>query len=455
MNKIRTMLNMVTGCAKFISETVGNVFRIIRSPTKSVKWLYGISFYRNSAYLIANSGLTLLLGFIFNVLIARIYSASDVGYAAALISVLNFLGFTGTLGLGYYVVRYLPAANEKAKLLNSLITVAGIMALAVCLIFIAGISWWSPKLLFLVHEPYFLITFVIVGVAITVYTIVTQVFISFRKAGYTFFSQGVIASGLELVLVVILGSFGVFGVVFSQAIGLLVALTVCILVFLPAVIPHYRPIPAVQWRATRATMSYSFANYAADALMNLPVWVLSLLILNTYGAAANAYFYLAWTMSTVLWAIAYAISISLFAEGAHEAGNVSGDIVRSLKLILLIVLPATVIMVVFSDKLLLLYGVTYSKEGTTLLRLFSLSALPAGINLLYISLARIEKWLKHLLFINGAMAVFTIVSTCLLLPHFGIVGAGVARLSVQTLMLLFTVPKLVQRAKMRNVDVIP
>jgi O-antigen/teichoic acid export membrane protein len=53
------------------------------------------------------------------------------------------------------------------------------------------------------------------------------------------------------------------------------------------------------------------------------------------------------------------------------------------------------------------------------------------------------------------MAVFTIVSTCLLLPHFGIVGAGVARLSVQTLMLLFTVPKLVQRAKMRNVDVIP
>ena len=85
-----------------------------------------------------------------------------------------------------------------------------------------------------------------------------------------------------------------------------------------------------------------------------------------------------------------------------------------------------------------------------MLRLFSLSAFPASINLLYFSLARIEKWLKNLLFVSGAMAILTIASSYLLLSHFGIVGVGISRLGVQTLLLFITLPKLIQRIKMRD-----
>jgi hypothetical protein len=116
MNKIKSALNIVKGCLVFVWGTFINVFRIIRSPGKSFKGIYGVSFYRNSAYLIANSGLSLFLGLVFNVLITRMYSAADVGYGSAIISVLNFLGFIGTLGFGYYVVRYLPSADDKAKI---------------------------------------------------------------------------------------------------------------------------------------------------------------------------------------------------------------------------------------------------------------------------------------------------------------------------------------------------
>jgi hypothetical protein len=112
MNKIKSVLDMVKGCLVFVWETFINVFRIIRSPGKSFMGIYGVSFYRNSAYLIANSGLSLFLGLVFNVLITRMYSASDVGYGSAIIAVLNFLGFIGTLGFGYYVVRYLPSADD-------------------------------------------------------------------------------------------------------------------------------------------------------------------------------------------------------------------------------------------------------------------------------------------------------------------------------------------------------
>jgi O-antigen/teichoic acid export membrane protein len=453
MSKIKSVLKIVKGCGIFICVTFIGVFRLVRSPAKSFKWLYSISFYRNSAYLIANSGLSLFLGFIFNILIAHMYSASDVGYGSAIISVLNFLGFIGTLGFGYYIVRYLPAEHDKSGLLNSLITVGGITAAVACLLFLSGIAWWSPKLTFLLHKPYFFISFVIMGVIFTVYSIVAQVFVSFRKSGYILLGQGVIASVLELVLVIVMSAFGVYGIVASQGIGLAIALIACIFVFLPRIIPHYRPLAVIQLRTTRDTISYSFANYAVDGLTNLPFWIISLLVLNIYGAASNAYFYMAWTMSTVLLAIAYGISTSLFAEGAHEVRNVGGDIVRSLKLILLIVFPAAVLMIIFSPQLLLLYGGTYSAEGTQVLRLFSLSVLPASINLLYFSLARIENWLKSLVLLSGAMAVLTILGSVLLLPHFGIVGAGISRLIVQTVLLVFTVPKLFRRLKKRNQDI--
>ena len=142
-----------------------------------------------------------------------------------------------------------------------------------------------------------------------------------------------------------------------------------------------------------------------------------------------------------------------FCGGAHEAGNVGDDIVKSLKLILLIVFPAAVLMIIFSRDLLLLYGGTYSAEGTQVLRLFSLSVLPASINLLYFSLARIEKWLKSLLLISGMMAVLTILCSILLLPHFGIVGAGISRLIVQTVLLVFYRAQISRRIKKRNQDI--
>jgi len=56
-----------------------------------------------------------------------------------------------------------------------------------------------------------------------------------------------------------------------------------------------------------------------------------------------------------------------------------------------------------------------SAAGTQVLRLFSLSVLPCSINLLYFSLARIEKMVKKSSFVCVAMAVLTILSGYLLL----------------------------------------
>jgi len=115
--------------------------------------------------------------------------------------------------------------------------------------------------MFLLHKPYFFISFVIMGAIFTVYSIVAQVFIAFRKSGYTLLSQGVIASVLELVLVIVMSAFGVYGIVASQGIGLAMLSRLHFRVF-TRIIPHYRPLAVFNCAPTRETISYSFANYA-------------------------------------------------------------------------------------------------------------------------------------------------------------------------------------------------
>ena len=66
----------------------------------------------------ANSGVIAILGFVFWVVAARLYSTENVGLGAALISANQLLSFIGTVGLGFGIIRFLPDTEDKARLLN-------------------------------------------------------------------------------------------------------------------------------------------------------------------------------------------------------------------------------------------------------------------------------------------------------------------------------------------------
>jgi O-antigen/teichoic acid export membrane protein len=447
---IKSTLNMIAGSFNFVKATLTDALRIIRSPKENLKQIYGVSFFRNAVYLVANSGVTLLLGFVFYIVITRFYSVSDVGLGSALLSAWALLSFLGTLGFGYSTVRYLPVSNNKSRLLNFFFTISGLASIVACLIFLGGLSWWSPKLTFICEDPLFFIMFVIFVTATTLNTIATQAFVASRRSGFTL-SQGIISSMLRLSLAIVLASvFGVFGIVASQGIAVILSLAVCLLLFLSRVLPGYRPFPAIRANepgGSRELVSYSLANYASEGLFSLPSWILPLIILNISGAEDSAYFYMAWTMSTVLLAIGIGISSSLFAEGSYEAKNISRNLVSSLKLIILLLIPAIVVLVLLGDKFLLAYGKVYSTQGTRLLQLLAVAALPASVNLIYLSLVRIEKQLKSLLLVSGVMAVGTVVLSCILLSRLGIMGAGISWLAIQTALLLITLPAIVRKIK--------
>ena len=445
MVRTRSTYNLGKGAFLFLRATLVDGLRIICYPRQSLKQIYGVSFFRNAVYLMMNASVNILTGFVFWILVARFYTVTEVGYGTTLLSAMALLAFIGTLGFGFGIIRYLPASDDKARLLNYSFTLAALATVVATAIFFIGLSLWSPKLVFVRQNPVFLAAFFIFTIASALHSMAQQAFVAFRRTGFALF-QGTIFGTLRLVLAVVLASFfGTFGMLAASGMSMAVSLGVCLLIFLPLILPRYRPLPSFRRQESNEIITLSLANYIGEGLWSLPSWILPIMILNILGAEANAYFYMPWAVASLLLAISLAISFSLFAEGSHEVRSVSRDLKSGFKLIVLLLVPTAAILTVFGDKILLIFGGEYSAAGTQLLRLFTLAAFPVSFNLLYLSVARVEKRLKSLIWVNGITAVATLVLSYITISNLGILGIGISWLAAQTGVAFFTTTKLIQK----------
>jgi O-antigen/teichoic acid export membrane protein len=406
--------------------------------------------YANSVYLMANSVVTAALGFVFWVLVARFYPAEMLGLGSALISAAGLLAFVAGLGLGTGLIRYLPGAGTRGSvLINSSFTLTGLAAVVVGAIFLAGLPVWSPALAFARENPVFVAAFIAFVVVGTLFSLLTQAIAALRRAQFVLI-QGLLAGLVKIGLVVALASlFQVFGIFASWGVATAVALGFGILLFLPRLQPGYRPFLAMRKQVSNEMLHFSFANYASSGLWSLPTWLLPIVVVNVLGGEANAYFYVSWTMASLLFAIPLATSTSLFVEGSYQEEMLTRDVKRSLKLTVILLLPAIVIMLVAGDKLLLIFGREYSVEGAKLLWILAPSAIPVSVNLVYLGIARVKKRLKDIVLVAAAVALGTLGLSYALTPHLGVLGPGVAWLAAHTVVALAVLPRL--RGSLRTV----
>src|SRR3989344_8662938 len=113
------------------------------------------SLYRNSLYLMSSTYIMAFIGFFFWMIVTRLYTAEQVGLATTLISVTGLITSFSLLGLNTALIRFLPSAKNKNNMINTSFTLIAIAAVAVTLIFIAGLSIFSPKLIFIQKSPLF------------------------------------------------------------------------------------------------------------------------------------------------------------------------------------------------------------------------------------------------------------------------------------------------------------
>lgn len=425
------MLKLIQQLSLRLSGFLTEVINIVTSKER-LKQLLRVPLYSNAFYLMTASAASALLGFVFWIIVARFYSPEDIGLASAAIAAIGLLAAISYLGLGMGLIRFLPHAGENANsMINTVFTIGTLSSIIAAFVFIAGLGFWSPALLFIRQNPIYLAAFIVFAIASTLWLLVGETFVAERRAGFVL-ANGLTFGLLKLPLPMALASFfHSFGIFASWGISLGVALLLSILLFLPRAQPSYQPFFAINKKAVNDMLHYSFANYLSFLFWGVPGFILPIMVVNLMGAESNAYFYIAWAVGSVLIMIPNATATSLFAEGSYEEEKLGSNIWRSLKMTLLILAPAVILVSAIADKLLLLFGASYAENATTLLRLLAISTLPLAINIVYLNIKRVEKKLRVIVGLTALVAAVTLGLAYLLLPRMGINGIGIAWLVSQ------------------------
>ncbi len=198
----------------------------------------------------------------------------------------------------------------------------------------------------------------------------------------------------------------------------------------------YRPVPAFRKQIIKDIFHFSFGNYIGDNFRLLPGFILPILIVNILNPEMGAYFYIAWMIANLLFIVSQSTGLSLLAEASYSPNKLRIQIIKAAKFIFLILLPAILLLFFFGNFLLSLFGVRYAEEALKLLWLLALSSIPLAVNELYVSVNRIHKKIKPVIYVYTFIALATIGSGYLLLKVMGISGIGVAWLTSNTMVMM-------------------
>ncbi len=368
-----------------------------------------------------------LLGLFFWGLAARGYEAEQVDLAAALISAALLLHTLARLGLDLGLIRFLPNQEDRAAMINTCLTLVGGFSLLLAVVFILGVRTWSPALEVVREKADYFAVFVVSTAAVSLGDLMRQgAFVALRRTEFSLLIEVIAGARLPLLLAMV--SLGALGIFCSWGVASCVAV-IAGLLFIVRVERGYRPALRVDRKAVGTMLPFSAGNYVAESLREVPGFLLPLLVVNVLDLDLGADFYITWTLASIILMAAYATSFSLLAEVSREPGRFGRDVVKAMRFILLLLVPAIVIVFFAGDRILALFGDEYAENGYGLLRLLTLSGIPVAFNILYITWKRLEQKTWPIVCLYAFVAAFTIGVSYALMGDMGLTGVGVAWLS--------------------------
>jgi O-antigen/teichoic acid export membrane protein len=387
--------------------------------------------YRNALVLMGNTGITAGLGFVFWALAARNFQPAQVGLASAAISSALFAAAVSQLGLPVALVRFSPSAGpDRATLTTTVVVVATLAGAIAGGIFVATMNLWAAALSELSPGPELAVAIITIAAATNASTVLIYVAIGARDArpalagGVT---QGAVKSALVLVFAVTFAHLG-----FALVVAWLLGTGAAVLLQVWALRSLIAPRIGLHLLRLGSFLRYSAGNYVADLAWTSPGFLFPLIVVAVLGAEANAYFYIAWAIAALLAGIPTAVASSLLAEGSHDPDETGEHLRRAIWLTLGLVTPAIVVFWIGAPLLLGLFGAAYAAEGVDTLRLLSLAALPLSLNMLYITVARLDHALRRLLAIATTTGVGALLLGAALAPQLGTAGIALGYLAVNT-----------------------
>lgn len=405
--------------------------------------LFKTPLVRNAYSLVASIGLTSVFGLTYWILAARFYSVEEVGLNAALISTMTVLSGLAQLNLGSVLTRYLPSAEINApRWILSSYALAAVAALLCSLVFFLGAHVWTPSLRFVTEQLPLAIWFVLATVLWTVFALQDGVLAGLRRAFWVPVENTFFAIAKIVLLVAFaktdLRGFGIFASWTVPLLALVIPVNLLIFKGILRWAPRL-PRPEKANIDRREVARFLGGDFAGTLFFYAATGIAPILVLEKAGAAANAKYYLAWTITYSLYLVAKSIGISLTAEGAADTGSLRKLERQALLHTMLMLIGAVLVVVLAAPLLLDLFGSAYA-DGTVPLRILAVSALPFGITTIFLSAARVEGRMGYVAAVQGVMMILVLGLGAPLLKTLGATGMSLAWLITQTLLALVLVP---------------
>lgn len=373
--------------------------------------------YKSSLFLVLTSVFNAGCGFFFWMIAARMYSVEAVGLATALISSLGLVVLFSRLAFDFSIIRFFPT-GDKSRIFSTCLIITTVATLLMGAVYILLIEFLTPSL-YLLKEPGYALAFLLIGAANSVAAITGNAFVADRKAEHYFFQNIFMALRIPLlILLVFLGTFGIFS---ALGLSFLVA-SIFALLILRRSLMIIRPEIDVDF--IRRSFRFSSWNYASNILSTAPTLVLPIMILNMFGEAEAARYYIAFTIGNLVLIIPNSLGTSLFVEGSHGEG-LKKSVMRAMGASLVLLVPAVLVLILFGDRLLGLLGGEYL-DAFDLLRVLALSSFFVTIYSLFIPIQNVRMEVESVVKLNAIRCLFLLGLSYVLIQQYGILGAGYA-----------------------------
>jgi O-antigen/teichoic acid export membrane protein len=380
------------------------------------------------------------LGYVYWVVAAHLFDAKQVGLATALVSLMTVTAIVANLGTAPALVQRLPTRASiedwSTTLSASLFGGFGFGALAGLLV-LAGLGLFSHRLAIAQSDPALALLLVLGTSFWAVSLVLDYTFIAERQSR----SMSVRGALFALVKIPLLAapaiafgtSSGATTIFASWVIGCAISCVVGLAVMVPALRPGFRLRRAGTATELREMSRLLAGNYLVTLGNSLPLYLLPVIVVSRISTTANAYFYITWMVGGLFFMISSAAGSSLFAEGSADPQRIAAAARSSIRFTTVLLAPAMLFVFVAGKLLLSLFGSAYAANGTHLLWILAIAAIPDAITNIYAPVLRVRQRLLAAGAMTMGMALTALIGAWIVAPTLRLDGIGLVWLASQSL----------------------
>ena len=350
-------------------------------------------------YLVAKQGATAVLGLAYWAVATRLFSARDVGLAAAASSTALFLGAIGALGIPLLLLAELHSLSAAVRRVT-FSTGMYISCLAVLILSLATLLL-SPFLgdsLRIIGSDWTTAAFFVIG------SVATMGALTFDNAaiglhrGSAQLWRGSLNAVLKLAIVgvlVLVGTRTAPGLMLAWALSLVVPLVACLPMLRLAPTPAGEGNLSHRVALARRYGVLSLKHHVLNLSISSISYIVALIAALLMAPQEVAYFSTALLLSSTVMIIPYLLALSLFAEIAGDQSLLRRHIRRTLPLGLALSGGILVVVEVAAPLVMHIFGPAYVMNATTALRLLLLVGPAYVIKDHYVAIRRAQGRLGH------------------------------------------------------------